>query len=110
MLTAKQKELVKATVPILREHGVALTTHFYKRMFKHNPDLKNTFNMGNQQSGKQQTALAMAVLAYAENIDDPTVLTTAVTRIGHKHVSLSIRPEQYNIVGQNLLASISEVL
>jgi nitric oxide dioxygenase len=110
MLTAKQKELVKATVPILREHGVALTTHFYKRMFTHNPDLKNTFNMGNQQSGKQQTALAMAVLAYAENIDDPSVLATAVTRIGHKHVSLDIRPEQYAIVGRNLLASISEVL
>lgn len=110
MITSKQKELIKATVPVLKEHGVALTTHFYKRMFTNNPELWNTFNMGNQHSGKQQTALAMAVLAYAENIDDPSVLTHAVTRIGHKHVSLDVRPEQYAIVGKHLLASISEVL
>ena len=31
MLTKQQIELVKATVPVLREHGVALTSHFYKR-------------------------------------------------------------------------------
>src|ERR1051326_7563191 len=110
MITEKQKELIRATVPVLRSHGVALTTHFYKRMFSNNPELKNTFNMGNQQNGKQQMALAMAVLAYAEHIDDPSVLAHAVTKIGHKHVSLNIRPEHYAIVGKHLLASIGEVL
>ncbi len=110
MITTEQKELIKATVPILRAHGVDLTTHFYSRMFQHNPELKNVFNMGNQGSGKQQLSLAMAVLAYAENIEDPSVLVAAVTKIGHKHVSLDIRPEHYAIVGKHLLASISEVL
>jgi nitric oxide dioxygenase len=110
MMTTEQKELIKGTVPALREHGVALTTHFYSRMFQHNPELKNVFNMGNQGSGKQQLSLAMAVLAYAENIGDPSVLVPAVTKIGHKHVSLDIRPEHYSIVGRHLLASISEVL
>jgi nitric oxide dioxygenase len=110
MITSKQKQLVKDTAPVLREHGLVLTSHFYRRMFTHNPELKNVFNMGNQQSGKQQTALALAVLAYAENIDDPSVLASPVTKIGHKHVSLDIRPEHYAIVGKHLLASIREVL
>ena len=110
MITPKQVELVKATVPVLREHGVVLTTHFYNRMFKHNPELKNVFNMGNQGSGKQQLSLALAVLAYAEHIEDPSVLLSAVTKIGNKHTSLDIRPEHYSIVGKHLLASISEVL
>ncbi|MBJ6144412.1 NO-inducible flavohemoprotein [Hymenobacter sp. BT559] len=109
-MTPEQKALVTATVGTLRAHGVALTTHFYRRMFEHNPELKNVFNMGNQQTGKQQTALAMAVLAYAENIEDPSVLVHAVTKIGHKHVSLDIRPEHYAIVGRHLIASIGEVL
>ncbi|RNI24178.1 NO-inducible flavohemoprotein [Rufibacter latericius] len=109
-MTSEQRELIKTTVPILREHGVALTTHFYSRMFRHNAELKNVFNLGNQGSGKQQLSLAMAVLAYAENIEDPSVLVSAVTKIGHKHVSLDIRPEHYAIVGKHLLASISEVL
>lgn len=110
MITQEQKNLVTATVPILKENGVLLTTHFYKRMFAHNPELKNVFNMGNQQNGRQQTALAMAVLAYAEHIENPGVLMPVVDGIGQKHVSLSIRPEHYIIVGEHLLASISEVL
>lgn len=110
MISPEQKELIKATVPILREHGVALTTHFYSRMFQHNPELKNVFNMGNQGNGKQQLSLALAVLAYAEHIEDPSVLVSAVTKIGHKHLSLDIRPEHYAIVGKHLLASIQEVL
>ncbi|HEX6432037.1 MAG TPA: NO-inducible flavohemoprotein, partial [Niastella sp.] len=59
---------------------------------------------------RQQTALALAVLAYAENIANPTVLAPVIDRIGHKHTSLDIRPEHYAIVGKHLLASIQEVL
>lgn len=109
-MTNEQKQLVKGTVPLLREHGVLLTTHFYNRMFQHNPELKNVFNMGNQKNSKQQTALATAVLAYAEHIEDPSVLLPVVDSIGHKHTSLDIRPEHYAIVGNHLIASISEVL
>lgn len=109
-MTTDQMQLVKNTAAILREHGVLLTTHFYNRMFTHNPELKHVFNMGNQQNNKQQTALAMAVLAYAENIENPAVLMPAVGHIGHKHTSLDIRPEHYAIVGRHLIASISEVL
>jgi nitric oxide dioxygenase len=38
------------------------------------------------------------------------VLVPAITKIGHKHVSLDIRPEHYAIVGRHLIASIGEVL
>ena len=110
MMTSGQRQLVKATVPTLKEHGLLLTTHFYGRVFAHNPELRNVFNQSNQQSGRQPMALATAVLAYAEHIDNPSVLGSALTRIGHKHTSLHIRPEHYPVVGQHLLASIGEVL
>ena len=109
-MTIEQKELVKGTVPVLRENGVALTTYFYNRMLTKNPELRNVFNAANQHTGAQPTALAMAVLAYAEHIDNPFVLAHAVNRIANKHVSLDVRPEQYAIVGKHLLASIGEVL
>lgn len=109
-MNTKQKELVKATVPVLKSNGTDLTKHFYTRMFKHNPELKNIFNMGNQASGKQQNALAGAVLAYAENIETPEVLINALKSIGNKHVSLNITPDQYDIVGLHLISSIQEVL
>lgn len=110
MLTKQQIELVNATVPVLREHGVALTSHFYKRMLSHNPELMQVFNMGHQRAGFQQQALAGAVLAYAENIENLPALLGAVAHIANKHVSVGIRAEHYPIVGKHLIASIKEVL
>lgn len=110
MLTKQQIELVKATVPVLREHGVALTSHFYKRLLSHNPELMQVFNMGHQRAGFQQQALAGAVLAYAENIENLPALLGAVAHIANKHVSVGIRAEHYPIVGKHLIASIKEVL
>lgn len=110
MLTPRQIEQVKATVPVLREHGVLLTTHFYRRMLEGNPELRNIFNQAHQARGRQQKALAEAVLAYAENIENPAVLLPAVKFIASKHATVGIRAEHYPIVGRHLLASIKEVL
>lgn len=105
-----QKALIKATIPILQSSGEILTDYFYKRMFEYNPELKSVFNMGNQANGKQKHALAGAVLAYAEHIDNPSVLINVLKGIGNKHVSLNIQAEDYAIVGGHLIASIQEVL
>lgn len=109
-MTPQHIELVKSTVPVLREHGVALTSYFYNRMLTNNPELKNVFNLDHQSTGRQPRALAAAVLAYAEHIENPSVLAKAIEHITTKHVSLNIQADQYAIVGDNLLNSISEVL
>tara|TARA_B100000686_G_scaffold200187_3_gene207085 strand:+ start:2137 stop:3369 length:1233 start_codon:yes stop_codon:yes gene_type:complete len=110
MLSQKTIDIVKSTAPILQEHGETLTKHFYKRMFSHNPEVAPYFNPANQAEGTQQRALAGAICAYAANIDNLEVLGGAVELIAHKHASLMIKPEHYPIVGENLLASIREVL
>ncbi|MFD0986127.1 NO-inducible flavohemoprotein [Methyloligella solikamskensis] len=110
MLSAETISIVKSTVPVLEAHGEALTRHFYKRMFSHNPEVKPFFNQAHQRAGLQQQALAGAICAYAANIDNLDALGPAVELIAEKHVSLQIKPEQYPIVGENLLESIKEVL
>lgn len=110
MVSEQTIAIVKSTAPILAEHGETLTKHFYKRMFSHNPEVAPFFNPANQQAGKQQRALAGAITAYAANIDNLEVLGGAVELIAQKHASLLIKPEHYPIVGENLLASIREVL
>ncbi|RMD39555.1 hypothetical protein DV735_g5587, partial [Chaetothyriales sp. CBS 134920] len=104
------KVMIKSTAPVLAEHGVALISHFYKRMLGNHPELRNIFNSAHQSTGLQPASLAHAVWAYSANIDNLGALTSAVTRIAHKHASLGIQPDQYPIVGENLLASIKEVL
>lgn len=110
MLNETTIRLVKSTAPILQEHGETLTRHFYQRMFTHNPEVAPFFNPAHQSAGKQQRALAGAITAYAANIDNLEVLGGAVELIAQKHASLMIKPEHYPIVGENLLASIREVL
>lgn len=110
MLSPTARELIHASVPVLRTHGEAITRRFYARLFERNPELRNLFNMGNQQSGAQQQSLASALYAYAANIDNQAALAPVVSRIVHKHVSLGVRAEHYPIVGENLLAAIGETL
>lgn len=110
MLSQETIDVVKSTVPLLAEHGEAITGNFYERLFTNNPELKNVFNQVNQSRGDQRRALADAVFAYAQNIDNLEALLPAVGRIAHKHASLGIKPEQYPIVGENLLKAIQDVL
>lgn len=110
MLKPETIAIVKSTAPVLAEHGYTIIQRFYERLFQAHPDLKNVFNMRHQERGEQQRALAAAVLAYAQNIDNLGALGPAVARMTHKHASLNVRPEQYPVVGETLLAAIREVL
>ncbi|HWJ80218.1 MAG TPA: NO-inducible flavohemoprotein [Niallia sp.] len=103
-------EIVKATLPVVQEHGEAITKRFYQRLFENHPELQNVFNMTHQKTGHQPKALANAVYAAAANIEDMSTIMPALERIGHKHRSMQIKPEQYPIVGENLLGAIKEIL
>ncbi|WLI75936.1 NO-inducible flavohemoprotein [Kosakonia sp. H02] len=109
MLDAQTIATVKSTLPLLAATGPKLTAHFYDRMFTHNPELKEIFNMSNQRNGDQREALFNAIAAYASNIDNLAALLPAVEKIAQKHTSFQIQPEQYNIVGAHLLATLDEM-
>lgn len=110
MLSAEQREIIKATVPLLETGGEALTTHFYQVMLGEYPQVRPLFNQAHQASGDQPRALANSVLMYARHIDRLEALGPLVGQIVNKHVSLQILPEHYPIVGACLLRAIREVL
>jgi nitric oxide dioxygenase len=109
-LTPTQVTTIKATVPVLAEHGLTITKKFYADMLSANPSLKNYFNNTHQATGHQPAALAAALHAYAANIDALGNLSPAVELICHKHASLYIQPEQYAVVGKHLLETLASVL
>ncbi|MFS0828686.1 NO-inducible flavohemoprotein [Pseudomonas phoenicis] len=110
MLTADQRAIIKATVPLLESGGEALTTHFYKMMLDEHPEVRPLFNQAHQANGDQPRALANGVLMYARHIDRLEQLGGLVRQIINKHVALQILPEHYPIVGACLLRAIREVL
>ena len=109
-LTTEQTAIIKATIPVLQEHGLTITTHFYQTLLAEIPALNSVFNQAHQATGHQARALAGALVAYASNIDKLAALAPFLERVCNKHVSLFVRPEQYAVVGTYLLRSLSAVL
>lgn len=110
MISPASRVYIDASVPVLRAHGLAITTTFYQNIFGEIPALTNLFNMGNQANGSQQQSLASAVFAYAANIGSPDKLGPVIERIVQKHVSVGVRAEHYPIVGRHLLGAIAQTL
>ena len=110
MLSQEVVHTIKATVPVVRDHGLEVTKAFYQNLLTEVPELKDIFNQSNQADGHQAKALAAAVYAYAEHIDNPEVLEPAIKHITQKHTSLFVKPEQYDVVGKYLLGAFSQVL
>lgn len=101
--------IIKSTAPALRQHGVAITTRMYERLFV-DPEIKALFNEAAQKSGEQPKRLAGAILAFAENADRMGVLTPAIERMAARHLETGVRPEHYPAVANALLPAIKDVL
>jgi len=113
MLSDTSYPVIQATLPVVGENIQEIASRFYKHMFQEHPELLNgLFNRGNQADGRQQQALAGSVAAFAGFlINDPTHLPDhLLSRISHKHVSLGLSPEQYQVVHDNLMWAIVDVL
>lgn len=110
MLDKKTIDTIKATAPALGEKGVDITMRMYEIMFDRYPEVKTMFNQANQHSEGQPKTLAHSVHAFAQYVDDLGALSDAVDLMAHKHVSLGVRPEHYDIVGECLLEAIEEIL
>ncbi|MEZ1332636.1 globin domain-containing protein [Staphylococcus aureus] len=109
MLTEQEKDIIKQTVPLLKEKGTEITSIFYPKMFKAHPELLNMFNQTNQKRGIQSSALAQAVMAAAVNIDNLSVIKPVIMPVAYKHCALQVYAEHYPIVGENLLKAIQDV-
>ena len=101
--------IVKSTGPALRQHGVAITTAMYRRLFE-DAEVKAMFDAAAQESGEQPKRLAAAILGYAENIDKLEALGGAVARMVARHVDTGVKPDHHPKVAAALLPAIREVL
>jgi hemoglobin-like flavoprotein len=101
--------IVKSTAPALQQHGIAITTRMYQRLFV-DPEIKALFDMAAHETGEQPKRLAGAILAFAQNVDKLDVLKPAIERIAARHVETHIKPEHYPAVANALLPAIKDVL
>jgi nitric oxide dioxygenase len=113
VLSDKARPVIEATLPVVGDHIEEIAKRFYAHMFAEHPELQDgVFNRGNQAEGTQSRALAGSVAVFATTLlKNPQQLPERLlTRIAHKHASLGIRPDQYQIVRDNLMWAIGDVL
>lgn len=68
MLTQSERDIIKATVPLLEQGGEQLTQHFYNIMLSEYTDVRPLFNQAAQSTGRQPRALANSLLMYAKTL------------------------------------------
>ncbi|MFI6561311.1 globin domain-containing protein [Streptomyces sp. NPDC050534] len=113
MLSESAAATVRATLPAVGASLAEITERFYAGLFAARPELlRDLFNRGNQAAGTQRQALAGSIAAFATHLlEHPDRRPDAMlSRIAHKHASLGITPEQYELVHEHLFAAIAEVL
>ncbi len=113
MLSDTSTPVIAATLPVVGANINEIAQRFYRHLFQTHPELLDgIFNRGNQADGQQQQALAGSVAAFATMlVNNPGQLPESLlSRISHKHVSLGIKPEQYQIVHDHLFWAIADVL
>lgn len=101
--------IIKATAPVIQEHGLAITTRMYERLFV-NEDVKALFDQSAQESGDQPRRLAAAILGYAQNVDKLQNLTPVVERMVQRHVETGVKEEHYPFVAEALLPAIRDII
>ncbi|MFJ5229923.1 globin domain-containing protein [Kitasatospora sp. NPDC088391] len=113
MLSEQSARTVRATLPVVGGAIEEITGAFYGRLFAAHPELlRDLFNRGNQADGSQRQALAGSIAAFAGAlVAHPEQRPDAMlARIAHKHASLGVTAEQYQVVHTHLFAAIVEIL
>ena len=101
------KGLIKATLPVLKQQGDAITARMYELLFEKYPQVKLLFANA---PDNQSKILTQSIIAYSEHIDDLSALSSALEQIARKHVAVGVQPEYYPLVGESLLQAFREIL
>ncbi len=113
MLSPRALPIVRQTLPAVAAAIPEITKLFYDKLFADHPELlSHLFNRGNQATGAQQQALAGSIAAFATAVvNNPDVPPESLLgRVAHKHASLGVTADQYEIVHTYLFAAIADVL
>ena len=113
MLSDASRPVIEATLPVVGANIGEIAKRFYPHMFGAHPELLDgIFNRGNQARGEQQQSLAGSVASFASALVEtpPRTPESLLRRIAHKHASLGISPDQYQVVHDNLMWAIVDVL
>ncbi|MFF9458361.1 globin domain-containing protein [Streptomyces flaveolus] len=112
-LSAAARDAVAESLHMVGQAIRQIAAESYASLFRERPDLLHRlFNRGNQATGEQQAALANGLAGFAALLVHRTYIEvrTVLERIAHKHVSVGVTPEQYELIHRHLMTAFRTVL
>lgn len=100
-------ELLERSFAAVAPNGDELVNIFYRHLFSDFPQVKPLFE--HVELAEQKQKLLASLKLVVENLRHPETLTSALEKLGSRHVDYGAKEEHYPAVGQSLLKSLSEV-
>ena len=115
MLSDQNRPVIEATLPVVGQHIGEIARRFYGHLFAAHPELLDGIVQPRQPGPRRAAAgagRARSRRSPTALVDDPERAARRICcrRIAHKHASLGIRPDQYQVVHDNLMWAIVDVL
>lgn len=110
MLSENSRPIIEATLPLIQSRINTITPIFYERLFKNHPELMDgMFSRADQKEGIQPRALAGSIPVFASYIlnNVNSYPDEILFRVAHKHASLGVGEEGYDIVYKYLFEAIA---
>jgi len=99
-------ELLESSFKMVAPKADDLANAFYDRLFREHPEVRPMFP---ESMDEQKKHLVAALAMVVNNLRNPETLTQALNELGLRHIGYGVQREQYPVVGQTLLAALSEV-
>lgn len=103
--TARDIELIRASLAVVEPVADRATAHFYALIFVHHPEVRALFPAS---MDVQRDRLFRALLMAARSADDPAGLTEYLTRLGQGHRKYGTLSGHYGPVGECLVAALAK--
>lgn len=103
--TARDIELIRASLAVLEPQADRATAHFYALIFVHHPEVRALFPAA---MDVQRDRLFRSLLMAARSADDPAGLTEYLTRLGQGHRKYGTLTGHYAPVGECLVAALEK--
>jgi NAD(P)H-flavin reductase/hemoglobin-like flavoprotein len=103
--TARDIELIRASLSVVEPLADRATAHFYALIFLHHPEVRALFPAA---MDVQRDRLFRSLLMAARSADDPAGLTVYLTRLGQGHRKYGTLTGHYAPVGECLVAALAK--
>lgn len=106
-MTARQKQMVRESFPVIREVAGPLSQLFYGRLFELQPGLRPMFRHDLASQGRKLMEMLSVIVDHLDRLES---LDPVLRELGRRHAGYGVLPQHYATVEQALLWSFGHAM